>query len=162
MPVAFNVRHLEHGDLHLKGEVDAAELGLDRLDELIRVTGPVRYDVEVSPQEQGYLLQGRIWLDLRCECVRCLRPFDLRVDLSDWSCLVPGEGEDKVLISNDSVDLTPYLREDIVLSLPQHPLCEPECDGFQQTPPGGVNQSSGARQTDGASSAWAELNKLKL
>jgi uncharacterized metal-binding protein YceD (DUF177 family) len=162
MPLAFNVRHLDRGDLRLKGELEASELGLDELDELIHVAGPVRYDLEVSLQEQGFLLQGRLSVELRCECARCLRPYELLVDLPDWSCLLPSEGEDKVLVTNDCVDLTPYLREDIVLSLPQHPLCEPECGGFHQTPPGGLNQASGASQTDEPSSAWSGLNKLKL
>jgi uncharacterized protein len=162
MPLTFNIRHLDRGDLRLQGQLSESELGLEQLDELIRVAGPVGYDLEVSCQEQGYLLQGRLWLDLNCECVRCLRSFTLHLDLADWSCLVPTEGEDKVLISNDSVDLTPFLREDIVLSLPQHPLCKPECRGLHPTPPSGVNQSSGASQRDDASPAWAELNKLKL
>ena len=162
MALAFNVRHLERGDLRLKGELSASEVGLERLDELIQVAGPVEYDLEVSRQEQGFLLQGYLSLQLRCECARCLRPFELGVELTEWSCLLPGESEDKVLITNDSVDLTPYLREDIVLSLPQHPLCKPECRGLHQMPPSGVNQSHGASQTEGVSSAWAELNKLKL
>jgi uncharacterized protein len=162
MPLSFNVRHLDRGDIRLQGELSASELGLERLDELIRVEGPVEYDLEVSQQDQGFLLQGRLRVKLRCECARCLRAFDHLVELPDWSCLLASEGEDKVLICNDSVDLTPYVREDIVLGLPQHPLCKPECGGFHQAPPSGVNQSGLASQTDEVSSAWAELNRLKF
>jgi uncharacterized protein len=72
------------------------------------------------------------------------------------------EGEDKVLVSNDCVDLTPYVREDIVLAFPQHPLCEPECRGLQAASPNGGRASSGENITGDLSPAWAELNKLKL
>jgi uncharacterized protein len=162
MPPTFNIRHLELGDLRLKGELPAAELDLEHVDDLIRIAGPVEYDLEVSRQEQGFLLQGHLRLNLVCECARCLQPFDWPLELADWSCLLPTEGEDKVLIRNDCVDLTPYLREDIVLALPQHPLCKPECSGLRPKPSSGVHSHVGVNPGEQARSAWAELNKLKL
>ena len=42
---------------------------------------------------------------------------------------MPLEGEEKANVINDLVDLTPYLREDIVLAFPQHPLCRPNAAG---------------------------------
>src|SRR5437660_11801259 len=101
-------------------------------------------------------------LKLRCVCVRCLKIFDYRLAFDSWSCLLPLEGEDKVLVSNDCVDLTPYVREDIVLAFPQHPLCEPECRGLLAGSSTGARPSSGASVTGDLSSAWTELNKLKL
>ena len=44
---------------------------------------------------------------------------------------LPLEGEEAVSVVNDCVDLTPYVREDILLEFPQHPLCEPECRGLR-------------------------------
>ena len=61
---------------------------------------------------------------------------------------------------NDLVDLTPFVREDILLEFPQHPLCDRECRGLPKNEPGKAKASSGAGPTE--ASAWAELNKLKF
>jgi len=162
MPIQFNIRHLEQHALSLRGEMPAAELELGRVDELIQVVSALKYDLTIERHERSILAQGSLELALRCECVRCLKPFDHHLDLGGWSCLLPLDGEDKILISNDCVDLTPYVREDILLAFPQHPLCEPECGGLSVGPQLNVKQSHGASQTEDGSSAWAELNKLKL
>lgn len=162
MPLLFNIRHLERKPLVLRGELPAAELELDGIDELIRVGRPLRHDLEVERHERSILVHGRLELQLQCECVRCLKAFEQRLELADWACLLPLEGEDKVLVTNDCVDLTPYMREDILLTFPQHPLCESGCRGLPATPRTSVKPPSGASQTEVISSAWAELNKLKL
>ena len=162
MPLLFNIRHLEHRTVTLRGELPVAELDLGGIDELIQANSPLHHDLVVERYERSILVQGRLGLKLRCECVRCLKSFEYRLAFDSWSCLLPLEGEDKVLVSNDCVDLTPYVREDIVLAFPQHPLCAPECRGLQPAPPSGPDQSSGAPATGEFSSAWAELNKLKL
>ena len=162
MPVQFNIRHLELRGVSLCGELPTSELDLDRVDELIQVNPPLKYDLTIERYERSILVQGSLDLTLQCECVRCLKPFRYPVELSEWSCLLPMEGEDKILISNDCVDLTPYIREDILLSFPRHPLCGPECSGLPAGLQLKVKQSHGASQTEEMSSAWAELNKLKL
>jgi len=162
MPLTVNLRHLERGPLRLRGEMPASELDLGGLDEMVRPARPLRFDLELTRQAQGLLVQGRLEMRFECACVRCLKSFELRLELADWSSLLPWEGEDKVLVGNDSVDLTPYVREDIVLALPQHPLCGPECSGLSARPPAGGKPSYGASQTPDGSSAWAELNKLKF
>ncbi len=162
MPLLFNIRHLEHRTVTLRGELPVAELDLGGIDELIQANSPLRHDLVVERYERSILVQGRLGLKLRCECVRCLKSFEYRLAFDSWSCLLPLEGEDKVLVSNDCVDLTPYVREDIVLAFPQHPLCEPECRGLLTASPNGARTSSSASVTADLSSAWAELNKLKL
>ena len=162
MPLLFNIRHLEHQTVTLRGELPVAELDLGGIDELIQASAPLHHDLVVERYERSILVQGRLGLKLRCECVRCLKGFEYRLAFDSWSCLLPLEGEDKVLVSNDCVDLTPYVREDIVLAFPQHPLCEPECRGLTTASPSGASPSSGASVTADRSSAWAELNKLKL
>lgn len=162
MPLLFNIRHLERQNVTLSGELPVAELDLGGIDELIQANAPLQHDLVVEQHERSVLVQGRLALQLRCECVRCLKSFEYRLSFDSWSCLVPLEGEDKVLVCNDCVDLTPYVREDIVLALPQHPLCEPECPGLMAASPNGARPSSGANVTGDRSSAWAELNKLKL
>mgnify|MGYP001279693745 CR=1 FL=1 len=108
--------------------------------------------------DESLLVQGRFSLPLDCECVRCLKPFSHVISFEPWACHIPLEGEDKATVENDCVDLTPYLREDIFLAFPRHPLCEPECGGLAR-PPGEAGHSAGSTTE---SAVWAELNKLKL
>jgi len=160
MPLKFNIRHLEQKNLSLKGELPVSELGIEQLDEVIHPHQPLFYDLEVQKLDNAVLVQGSLGLNLECECVRCLKPFRQQLTLDDWASHLPLEGEDKAEVVNDTVDLTPYIREDIVLSLPQHPLCEPECKGLPSPHKGLV--SGGLEQLKPPSSAWSELNKLKL
>ena len=162
MPLLVNIRHLDHRTVPLRGELPVEELDLDGIDEMIRAGLPLAHDLVVERHERSIFVQGSLHLTLACECVRCLKAFEHRLVLEQWFCLLPLEGEDKALVSNDCVDLTPYVREDIVLAFPQHPLCEPGCRGLLAATPNGTRSSSGASIAGGSSAAWAELNKLKL
>jgi uncharacterized protein len=162
MSLVVNLRHLEAHNIRLKGQVPAAELGIDSLDEVIQVAQPLEHDLEVQSLEDGLLVQGRLFLNLECQCVRCLKPFQYRLELDGWACHLPLEGEDCVVPVNDCVDLTPFVREDILLEFPRHPLCDPQCRGLPGVSIGKPIKSGSTGKTGTDRSAWAELNKLKL
>ena len=153
----FNLRHLEECEIHLKGELPVAEMELSVNDELIRAERPLRYDLAVERLHDAVLVTGSLVLPLDCECARCLKKFKTSLKLPSWAVHLPLEGEDKVPVENDCVDLTPFIREDILLDFPQHPLCKPDCAGLK---------NKAARKADAvenpAAEAWAELDKLKL
>jgi uncharacterized protein len=163
MPLTVNLRHLEKKDLVLEGELSAQELELDKVDPMIQVPEPLKYDLEVERVDDSLLVQGELRLNLKCECVRCLKPFKYKVELTNWAAHLPLAGEDKVDVVNDSVDLTPPIREDILLAFPQHPLCKADCSGLPKGAAAKLKKVSGAGKIEeGKSSAWAELDKLKL
>ena len=152
-----NLRHLEEHEIRLEGELSAADLDFDLHDEMIRAEQPLCYDLAVEKLDDALLVTGSLELILDCQCVRCLKSFKHKLVLEDWACHLPLTGDEKVSVNNDCVDLTPFVREDILLEFPQHPLCKPDCGGLKK------NQ---ARKTGGKdkseSAAWAELDKLKL
>ena len=162
MPLIFNLRHLEKRTICLEGEISPEELELTGVDEMIQVTEPVRYDLILERLNQSVLVQGSLKVQLECECVRCLQPFSRPLVLDPWLCDLPLEGEDRVPVENDFVDLTPFVREDILLAFPQHPLCEPDCRGLLATERNSSESTSVDDQAIGSPSAWAELNKLKF
>jgi len=162
MPLNVNLRHLEAHSLKLEGELSLAELDIQTLDEVIRLKLPLRYQLEVEKTEGGLLVSGKLALPITCDCVRCLETFDYQVVLDPWVLDLPFEGEEAVVVKNDCVDLTPYLREDILLGFPQHPLCDPECGGLLAGPEGKGRRAESANASPGSESAWAELNKLKF
>ena len=162
MPLFVNLRHLEAHEACLEGELSVEELDIDPRDEVIQANQPLQYDFEVQKVEEGLLLQGHLRMALDCQCVRCLKPFQYHLDLQTWACHVPLEGEERAPVVNDCVDLTPFVREDILLEFPRHPLCEPQCRGLPKMAAGRAKKASGAGRTEVGSPAWAELNKLKL
>ena len=162
MPLTFNVRHLAEVPLVLRGELPASELDMDGLDDLIHVDRPLSYELEAQEVDGGLLVQGQLLIRLACDCSRCLKRFDFDLTLDPWACLLATQGEDAVEIHNDLVDLTPHVREDILLAFPQHPLCDDACSGL---PAAALNRpplAGGEVLTEGIPSVWGELDKLKL
>ncbi|HTY86256.1 MAG TPA: YceD family protein [Candidatus Acidoferrum sp.] len=160
MPLVVNLRHLEDQDLALRGELPVEELDLAPHDEMIQATRPLRYELEVQLLDRSLLVRGRLRLTLACQCVRCLQPFSLELDLNSWTRHLPLEGEESVAIVNDCADLTAWLREDILLEFPRHPLCRPDCPGLEKMKTDEGQNTGGTDPTK--PSAWAELDKLKF
>jgi|ERR1051326_66467 uncharacterized protein len=161
MPLIVNLRHLEDEDLSLKDELPVAELDLAEADELIHAEEPLIYDLEVHKLDKGLLIQGSLRLTLKCECARCLKSFQHHLVMEEWTCHLPLEGEEKVEVVNDCVDLTPYIREDILLAFPQQPLCEPECKGLPVSP-NDQRKAGAGWEPETVSPTWDELKKLKF
>ena len=158
MPLIVNLRHVEESDVVLRGELPVDELDIDARDEMIRVARPLRYDIEIQKLERGFLVRGSLQLTLECQCVRCLKPFTRKLELKPWTCHLQLEGEELMTVVDDCVDLTPFVREDMLLEFPQHPLCRPDCGGLK-----GIKTGKARKNADEiAPSAWVELNKLKL
>jgi uncharacterized protein len=163
MSLTVNLRHLENRNLVLRGELPLAELDFDLRDDLIRATQPLHYDLEIEMLDDSLLVQGLLRLTLDCQCARCLKEFEFELELDPWTLhlpLEPLEGEAAVPVKNDCVDLTPLVREDILLGFPPHPLCRPGCDGLKKASVGKARKPAG--KDESKPSAWAELNKLKL
>ena len=154
----INLRHLEEEGIRLQGELPVAELDLGVNDELIHAEKPLRYDLTVELLHDAVLATGSLALPLECECGRCLKKFKTELKLTGWAVHLPLEGEDKVSVENDCVDLTPFVREDMLLNFPQHPLCKPDCAGLKKK-----SKASEAGGLDAIKPAiWSELDKLKL
>jgi uncharacterized protein len=162
MPLLINLRQLEKQDIILQGELPVKELEISGLDECIEASLPLKYNLEAQLLDESILVRGQVSLDLQCTCVRCLKVFTRRLDLRDWAAHIARVGDEQAPVVNDMVDLTPLVREDILLEFPQYPLCETGCQGLSETLKDAPRQAGGARSESVVSSAWAELNKLKL
>jgi len=154
----INLRHLEEEGIRLQGELPVAELDLGVNDELIHAEKPLRYDLTVELLHDAVLATGSLALPLECECGRCLKKFKTELKLTGWAVHLPLEGEDKVSVENDCVDLTPFVREDMLLNFPQHPLCKPDCAGLKKK----TSAPKAAAEEKPAAAVWAELDKLKI
>ncbi len=100
---------------HFEGELPNDVLELNSAG--VRAVGPILYSLDVGLSEGGLFATGQVSVDVECECVRCLTRFPMELDVSDFACQVE-------LDKSGTVDLTEYLREDILLVLPAHPQCD--------------------------------------
>jgi len=159
MSLKVNLRLLEKESIQLDGDILGSELARDFHDELMRLSHPVEYELTVDRQSESLLVIGSLRTHVDCECSRCLKSFVLSVQLDEFSVLSPLEGEDALPVDGDFADLTPSLREDILLSLPTNPLCGPDCRGLK---PKGQSRELQVREQAEPNSAWSALDNLKL
>jgi uncharacterized protein len=162
MPLLVHLPQLARQSLNLEGCLPPHELELDRDDELLNWGGELTYRLEIRRVGDAIRLEGSLDVDLACQCARCLRAFRQHLCLKPWALEIPLVGEESVAVRGDVVDLTPFLREDIVLALPQHPLCDPECRGLASMPPRGTGNSDAGSLPDAGVSAWSALDRLKF
>jgi len=149
--VKVHVRQIPHDGTHFDGEEDCPIKELES-DEL-RCAGPLKYNLEVGISEGALWANGTLRQPVELRCVNCLEMFPYEV-------LVPNFALHLELTGPEVVDLTPLIREDILLNLPAHPHCDRD----------GGKQCAGARdavRTEMETEArrehdWEALDKLKL
>ncbi len=142
--------------LHLEGieDRDILELGPD---DSIRALEPVSYSLDVGVSENGLFATGELNTVLEFQCVVCLEPFRYPVHMTNFACQTE-------LTGSDTVDLTPVIREDILLALPPHPRCdwngENECRGTRNASFGTRGEGNESEQQ--GSNTWAALDQLNI
>jgi len=137
--------------LELKGELPAEILGLN--DASVRAAQPIQAELLVQKEEGSYLVTGWAQIPLSLLCGRCAEWFPLPIRARvEHLFEVP---------QPNSIDLTPLIREDILLELPLNAVCRLGADGrcpvtgeFYQPRP----ESSGSLVSG---EVWDALSKLK-
>jgi len=143
------------------------------LNELLARSKPVDYqfprlvDVNLSHYRCGEDLMFDVHLSTTASgtCARCLETYPFRID-HDFSFVAkPASGdEDRALsfYSGDEIDLSPLVREELLLSLPTRPLCREDCPGL--CPRCGKNRDAGSCSCvdEWVDPRLAPLRELKL
>ena len=103
--------------LHIEGE----EPGENFLDlpptDPVRAVGPISYALDVGTDQHAIWATGTAAMDVELECVRCLEKFIYPLEAPEFAAHVDLEDE-------ETADLTPLVREDMILALPAHPHCD--------------------------------------
>jgi uncharacterized protein len=118
---------------------------------------------------EGVLVSGTVTGRIEGECGRCLRPISESLDVNiqelyayEHSTTDETTDEDEVgRLQGDLIDLEPVLRDAVVLALPNHPLCRPDCPGL--CPECGVSYDElpADHSHQRLDPRWAALSKLK-
>ena len=149
----INIHHVREDGLHVEGE-DHATI-LDVQDHEWSFTEPVSHSLDATLLNDALLVTGRLWTQGRVRCSRCLQDFSRRLEVVEFVV-------HHALTGDDIVDLTPEIRESILLEIPQKPLCSEDCKGL--CPVCGIDQNKQTCHCDQPPSElrWAGLDKLKL
>ena len=123
--------------LLLKPEVGAT-LELD-VDEVHQTLGDLKVDyvrgrLLLTRTTRGVLATGTFHTALQTECVRCLEPFSLELQVPMEEMFSFTSASDPTYFIDESwLDLRQPLREQILLTLPMHRVCRPDCKGLCPT-----------------------------
>ncbi len=141
--------------LHLEGEEDCLISDLES--EGIRCAGPMKYQIDIGVAEGSLWANGTLTQPVELACVGCLEKFVHAIQ-------VPAFAVHTELHGPETVDLSPFMREDILLNLPAHPRCD--ADGTRKCKMtaklGEVSQEDRKRRAAKREHDWGELDKLKL
>lgn len=141
---------------------------LDVADPGYRFEAPVSYDVNAVVAGHSLVVTGRIWTRVGVTCMRCLKQNDRKVDVRDFVA------HQEITPEQDFADLTENLREDILLALPQNPLCKKDCRGLCPVCGQDLNEAtcSCAKQAadgnrsgvgvSGTGTPWSALDRIKI
>jgi uncharacterized metal-binding protein YceD (DUF177 family) len=110
----FKIHLIPEDGLHMEGEEAPAIMDLN--EPLYRFEKPVHYSLDATLLNgRSLMVLGRLTTTVRACCVRTLEWFDLPVEVAEFQY-------HRDSISEDEVDLTGEIREDILLALPSNPV----------------------------------------
>ena len=134
--------------LHLVGEEDCP-LG-DIATSEIRCVGPMRYTLDLGVSDGALWANGTIAQRVELSCVACLEKFEYEIK-------VPAFALHTELRGPENVDITSFMREDILLNLPPYPHCDRDGGRVCKAAKFEITSDDGTVKAD-----WSVLDKLKL
>jgi uncharacterized protein len=151
--VKIHLKQIPVEGLHLKGDEDCLISGLEA--EGIRCAGPLHYNIDVGVSAGALWANGSLMQPVELRCVTCLQKFvhDIKV---------PAFALHTELHGPEMINLTPFMREDILLNMPAHPRCDR--DGGRKckaATPKYSNLEEQERETK-RERDWEALDKLKI
>jgi uncharacterized metal-binding protein YceD (DUF177 family) len=151
--VKVHLKQVPPEGLYLEGEEDCLIPELES--EGIRCAGPMHYQMEVGVSDGALWANGSLRQPVELSCVACLEKFVHEIKVPAFALHTELDGP-------ETVDLSPFMREDILLNLPPHPRCDGE--GGRVCKATKTDQADPAKQQRAAKREhdWAELDKLKL
>lgn len=160
------------GALSLDEVVPAADPLWESTD--LRLREPVRVRLQASPGAAGQIVvRGTARTHVDGECRRCLAELDLPLAIELLTVFVPEGGEltegdepaDESLRPYDpgdrEVDLSGWIREELVLSAPAWPVCRPDCRGLCPVCGVDLNESTCTCVREASDPRWATLRALR-
>ncbi len=120
--------------------------------------------IRVTRTPQGILLQADFKAQINLDCVRCLTDFlqSLSINFTELYAFSQRYMTDSGLLMPETgvIDLTPVMREYILLEIPISPLCRPDCKGLCPICGNNLNESTCNHEAEPGDPRLASLKKL--
>jgi uncharacterized metal-binding protein YceD (DUF177 family) len=146
--VKVHLKQIPPEGLHLDGDEECPIVELET--EGIRCAGPLRYNIDLGVTNGALWASGTLSQAVELRCVACLEKFEHQIR-------VPAFGMHIELDGPETVDLTPFMREDLLLNLPAHPHCDRDAGRVCKP-----KQIETSEQDTKPKLDWSALDKLKL
>jgi uncharacterized metal-binding protein YceD (DUF177 family) len=146
--VKAHLKQIPPEGLHLEGEEDCPLTELEP--EEIRCVAPLAYKIDIGFSGGALWATGSLSQPVELRCVACLEKFVYEIKVPAFALRTELRGP-------ETVDLTPFMREDLLLNLPAHPRCDRDGGGVCK-----AAQRYAAEQETKRKSDWSALDKLKL
>ena len=164
----IHFKDLIEGQNHLSFQETQESLGL-KADEVF-LMNPAEIDLLVFRSKDQFIFQVKIKALLEAECARCLTlirfPFLAEVkfilDQTEAGIGPEMQDDDYQFISQGvpTYNLTPRLREALILSVPMRFLCSPACRGLCTKCGANLNLEECGCKLDEIDSRWGKLEQL--
>ncbi|MEI6807655.1 MAG: DUF177 domain-containing protein [bacterium] len=122
----------------------------------VKPIGPIRYSIRVSDAGVSLVAHGVLKADLTAICARCAESFKLTVCEPSFSVVR------EILNKDEAIDLTPDIRESIILAFPTNPLCAPDCKGLCSRCGTNLNKRQCGCANSAKDERWSVLKDLKI
>jgi len=161
-PFRLNVGFIAAEDIGYERTFEFHDLAFVRLDDLDLYD--VEGTVQVTRMPQGLLFRVHLRATTPEVCVRCLKPIRQEVvaafeelyafsekNMTESGLLYPSSG---------IVDLSPLIREAMILAIPFRPLCSPDCKGLCPVCGADLNVEDCGHQKAPTDPRWAALQDV--
>jgi uncharacterized protein len=162
-----------HSGVSRRYEVEA---DIEGLDEELKPRDLLRGEVLLMRTSQGILVTAHLRTVVELTCDRCLEPFTVPVEIdleeefrptvdigTGASLPVVVEEDGAGLINGHHIlDLTEVVRQALLLTIPMHPLCRPDCAGLCPECGQNLNEGSCQCQPRVEDPRWAALKELRI
>jgi uncharacterized protein len=144
----IHLRQIPAGGLRLEGDEECLLPELDP--QQARCAGPLHYALDLGVSEGALWASGELSQPVELRCVRCLEAFPFEIKVPQFSVHIPLSGPEEI-------NLTPFLREDVLLNLPAYPHCDREGGRICPVPAVKSGDTPEKRAPD-----WSALDELKI
>jgi uncharacterized protein len=174
--VVINVAPLLKQPLGTRVDLEIAESPIDPRGENAGLLDAAIVDIDAlvraTHTNPGAYFEGSADAHVAAQCARCLTPIDapLHTEFAEqYYATIPvdtGVGlvepplDAKTIGSDFKIDLTPLLREELILVTPLAPLCRPDCAGLCPVCGDDLNERPHAHD-DAVDERWTALQQLK-
>jgi uncharacterized metal-binding protein YceD (DUF177 family) len=152
--VKIHLKQIPAEGLHLEGEENCPIADMEA--EGIRCAGALHYNLDVGISADSLWATGSLTQPMELQCVSCLEKFVQDVKVPGFSIL-------RELRGPETIDLTPLMREELLLNLPPYPHCDAEGSRQCKAPAiGDTTQLEKAQRAAKREHDWGALDKLKV